>query len=99
MSLALDWITAIPIVNSIVGAIVAIVGSVFLLVGYSFGLVVIVIALVFLLSPFYLLRYLLSLYINRHSVDSNTNNDDAAKANAVKASAKRKLSRWISQRR
>ena len=94
-SLALYWITAIPIVNIIVGVIVAIVGSVVLLVGYSFGLVVIVISLVFLLSPFYILRYLLSLYLNRHSADSNTNNDDAAKANAVKASAKRKLSRWI----
>ena len=90
VSLALYWITAIPLVNIIVGAIVAIVGSVVLLAGYLIGLVGIVIALVVLLSPFYLFRYLLRRYLNRHPTDSNTDNDDA-----VKTTSKRKLSKWI----
>ena len=90
LSLALYWITAIPIVNLFVGGIVAIVGSVALLVGYFIGLIGVAIALVFLIFPFYLFLYLLYRYLNRHPTDSNTTNDDA-----VDAISKVKASRWI----
>ena len=80
VSLALYWITAIPLVNLLVGGIVVMNGSAVVLMGE----VIIIIALVLLLSPFYLLHR----YLKRRPTNSNTNNDDA-----VEAILKRKSSR------
>ena len=88
VSLALYWITAIPIVNLLVGAIVVTIGSVVVIIGSAVvltGEVIILIALVFLLLPFYLLHR----YLKRRPTNSNTNNDDA-----VEAISKRESSRW-----
>ena len=79
VSLALYWITAIPVVNLLVVAIILIIGSAVVLTGEA----IIIIALALLLSPLYLLHR----YLKRHPTNLNTNNDDAVATNSKRESS------------